>query len=204
VAVPAHAASDTTPPATPGGFQITQRSGTNVTLNWNWTADVGGYVASWELVYAGQTVAINHNYPGHTQSVANLNLSPGNAYTFKLYAKDNSGNRSLVPAQLVFETTPPATASNLQVLSTRQGYPDLIGFTAATDNSGSIWGYEVFLNGESLGITQASSQFSLYDQAFLIACIEPTSGPNTLRLRAIDASHNPSTQLSAPFTVVFP
>lgn len=200
----AMAAGDTTPPPTPSGFTITQRTGSALSFNWGWTSDGGGYVPRYELSYAGKKVLIDHSYPGHTQNIAGLDVSPGKAYAFELRAIDHSGNKSLTPSQLVFETTPPGQASNLRLVSTRQGYPDAIAFTAAPDNSGQIANYEVFLNGESLGTTNSSTTFSLFEQVYLIACIEPPSGPATLQLRAIDASFNPGQQLSAPVTVVFP
>jgi hypothetical protein len=199
------AASDITPPSTPGGFRIEQRNMSSLRLNWNWTPDAGGYVAKWELSYAGRTVVFNHTYPGDTINITNLNLQAGNAYIFELKAIDDSGNRSLVPARLVFETTPPGRASNLRLVSMRGNYPDIIAFDAAPDNSGNINSYEVFLNGESLGTTGSSqTQFSLFEQVYLIACIEPSSGPATLELRATDSSFNVSQQFSTPLTVIFP
>jgi hypothetical protein len=201
----ATAAEDTTPPPTPSGFAITQRTSSSLNFNWGWTSDNGGYVPRYELSYVDKKILIDHAYPGHTQNITGLDVSPGKAYSFELRAIDHVGNKSLIPARLVFETTPPGQASNLRLASTRQGYPDIITFTAAPDNFGHIASYEIFLNGESLGTTGSpATTFSLFDQVYLIACIEPPSGPATVQLRAIDASFNPSPQLSAPLTVVFP
>jgi len=203
--VTATAAGDITPPPTPSGFTITQRTSSTLSFNWGWTSDNEGYVPRYELSYASNKILIDHAYPGHTQNITGLDVSPGKAYSFELRAIDHAGNKSLTPAQLVFETTPPGQASDLRLTSTRQGYPDIITFTAAPDNSGHIASYEIFLNGESLGTTGSpATTFSLFDQVYLIACIEPPSGPATVQLRAIDASFNPSQQLSAPLTVVFP
>ncbi len=108
--VTATAAGDTTPPPTPGGFVITQRTGSTLGFNWGWTSDNGGYVPRYELSYANKKVLIDHAYPGHTQNITGLDLSPGKAYNFELRAIDHAGNKSLAPARLVFETTPPGQA----------------------------------------------------------------------------------------------
>lgn len=201
----ARAAADTTPPPTPTGFTLTQRSGANLRFGWNWTTDNGAYVPKYELTYAGRTVAVDHHYPSHSQNVADLNLQPGNTYTFELRAVDSAGNKSIQPARLVFETTAPGAASGLTVLSQRGGQPDVIGFNVAPDNSGQIINYEVFLNGESLGLVgRGGSQFSLFEQIHYLACVDAPSGPATVQVRAIDSSFNPSSQLSAPLTVLFP
>jgi hypothetical protein len=203
--VAANAAQDTTPPPTPGGFILTQRSGANLRFGWQWTMDNGSYVPKYQLSYADKVVIVDHYYPSHDQNVADLNLQPGNSYTFELRAIDHAGNRSVTPARFVLETTPPAVATNLQLVSTRGGQPDIIKFTAAADNSGTIGNYEVFLNGESLGTTgNGHTQFSFFDQINYIACIDPPTGPATVQLRAIDSSFNQSQQLSLPLTVVFP
>jgi hypothetical protein len=195
---------DTAPPETPRNFKIEGRDSSRLRLTWDWVADVGGYVDRYELKYNGQTTAFAQPYPGYWAAIAGLNVQPGNAYTFELWAIDTSGNRSQAPARLVFETTPPGQASSLRLLDTRAGYPDHIAFTGAPDNSGRMFGYEIFLDGQLLGTTRAASQFSLADYVFYIACIDPPSGPAQVQLRAIDSSLNYASQLSAPLTVVFP
>ncbi|MEK7152807.1 MAG: fibronectin type III domain-containing protein, partial [Patescibacteria group bacterium] len=150
VSAAAAAPADTTPPATPGNFRLENRTGSDLRFNWDWTTDNVGYVTQYEILYAGRTVLVDHYYPGHTQNVADLNLSPGHSYTFSLRAIDQAGNRSL-PTQLVFETTPPSRPSNLRLLSTtQQGHPDIISFSAASDRAGAIRGYEVFFNNSSV------------------------------------------------------
>jgi hypothetical protein len=201
---PVSAAADTTPPPTPANFKLEQRTATSLRFNWSWTSDNGGWVQRYELSYAGKIVLIDHAYPGHSQNISDLNFQPNSAYSFELRAIDQAGNRSAIPARFVFETTPPGAASNLHVVSMSGGYPDIIGLTAAPDNGG-IRDYEVFLNGESLGmIGRGANQFSLMEQIYYIACIDPPSGPATLQLRAVDSSFNASPALSAPLTVVFP
>jgi hypothetical protein len=194
---------DTTPPATPGNFRLEGRTDTNLQLNWDWTTDNVGYVTQYELSYAGRTVLVDHYYPGHTLNVADLDLRPGHTYPITLKAIDQAGNRSQ-PTSLRFETTPPTRPSNLRLVSLREGSPDRIAFTAASDNAGSIRGYEVFFNGRSVRMTPGTNpEFSLIEQLYVIACVGAPIGPSTVQLRAFDSSLNPS-PLSEPLTVVFP
>lgn len=198
-------AADTTPPETPGGFRIEQREGDKLRFNWNWTTDVGGYVSQWEISYLGKTIILNHNYPGDTINVSDLDLNSGNSYTFGLRAIDTSGNKS-GQTQLVFETTPPTSPTNLRLVSyDSYGNPDLISFDAGSDNA-EIRSYEVFLNGQSIGMTTGSDrfhQFSLMEQVVIVACQSTPRGTATVQLRAIDSSFNVGS-LSTPLTVVFP
>lgn len=198
--------ADTTPPETPTGLRLEQRDGTNLRLNWNWTKDEGGYVSQWELSYAGRTLLLNHNYPGETVNVAGLDLSSGKSYMFGLRAIDTSGNKS-AQTQWVFETTPPTSPGNVRLISyDSYGNPDVIKFDSANDNAGQIRGYEVFLNGQSIGMTTGPDylhQFSLMEQIVVVACTSTPRGSATVQLRAIDSSFNIG-QLSAPLSVVFP
>ena len=199
------ATQTTEPPETPGNFRLEKRTGNQLRLNWDWVAGGVGAI-HYEIAYAGKTVIIDHYYPGHTQDVSDIDLTPGHTYIFKLWAVDEVGNRSAVPAQLVFETTPPTPPSNLQLMGMRGNYPDIISFNLSTDNAGQIRNYEAILNGKSLGtipLAQGTSTFSLLNQIFVQACRNAPHGSATLQIRAYDTSFNPS-QLSTPLTVVFP
>lgn len=194
---------DTQPPQTPNNFRIDSRSANSMYLNWDWAADQGGgYVSQYELRYLDKRIVANHNYPGETISLDGFNLSPGNAYTIELWAIDNSGNRALAPARLVFETTPPGVANDLRLVGLRLDRPDLITFTPAPDAS-KMWGYNVYLDGQLIGTSRGTNQVSIFDMVYYLACIDP-HGEVDIRLQAIDSSHNVSQQFSAPLRVVFP
>jgi hypothetical protein len=189
-------------PDTPNNFRIIKRTGSQLQLNWDWVAGGTGAI-HYELSYADKTLVLNQYYPGYTLDASDLNLGPGNTYTFSLWAVDELGQRSAVPARLTFETTPPSSPSNLAQLSTKMGYPDLISFKLSTDAAGPIRGYEAFLNGKSFGIVAGTdNEFSLYDQVGTAYLPVPV-GPTALQLRAYDSSFNFS-PLSEPLTVIFP
>jgi hypothetical protein len=200
-------------PSTPGNFQIVSRSGSQLRLNWDWVSGGVGAI-HYELSYADKTIVLNQYYPGTTQDVSDLDLTPDHTYTFGLRAIDEAGNASTA-ALLLFETTPPEPPSNLQQLSTRrityndghhEDYPDLISFNLARDNAGRIRHYEAVLDSQSFGsiamepgIENRFSLFRLVSEAYIsIPC-----GPTTLRLRAYDSSLNAG-PFSEPLTVVFP
>ena len=201
-AVTAATAQSATAPTAPANFRLESRTGNQLRLNWEWLA-----ADHYDLSFDGRTVVLNQYYPGVTQDVSALDLSPGHTYTFRLRAFDQAGTPS-APAELAFETTPPSPPSNLQQLSTRRiaedDYPDLISFSPATDNAGAIRSYEVFLDGVSFGMVAGgqTTQFSLF-QLVSEAYISIPCGPTALQMRADDSSLNAS-QLSATKTVSFP
>ncbi len=189
-------------PSTPGSFRFMERTGNQLQLNWDWVSGGVGTI-HYELAYAGRTLVLNQYYPGYQLDVSGLDLSPGHSYSLRLWAVDELGVHSATPAQLTFETTPPTPPGGLALLSTRDGYPDMISFAFSSDNAGPIRTYEVFLNGEVWGnIFASSNEFSLY-RLVGEAYKNPPRGPAALQLRALDQSFNPS-RLSDPLTVVFP
>ncbi|HEX6462577.1 MAG TPA: hypothetical protein VFZ58_04935 [Candidatus Saccharimonadales bacterium] len=189
-------------PETPAHFRLVKRSGSKLQLNWDWVAGGTGAI-HYELSYAGRTLVLQQYYPGYTLDIGHLDLSAGHVYTLNLRAVDEIGNRSAVPAELLFETTPPSSPSNLRQLSTKMGYPDIISFQLSVDAAGPIRGYEVFLNGVSFGIALGvDNEFSLFDQLASSYLPHPV-GQASLQLRAYDSSLNAS-QLSEPLTVIFP
>jgi len=193
---------NTTNPSTPSNFRLVSRSGSQLALQWDWVSGGTGAI-HYELAYAGTTLVLNQYYPGYTLDASDLDLNPGRSYTLSLWAIDETGSRSVEPARLIFETTPPTSPSNLVQLSTQQGYPDVIRFHLSSDNTGVIKHYEVFLDGKSFGIIYGTDdEFSLFRQIAEAYLPIPT-GPTEVQLRAFDSSYNPS-QLSAPLIVIFP
>lgn len=200
-------AADTTPPPAPTMFRMTGRiDGQPSTLGFFWylTFDQGYAVPKYELSHQGGTTVIDNFRTWASVQVAGLDPAPGNAYDFQLRAIDAAGNKS-APAHFEFETTPPGVATDLRLVSVRQGgYPQIIEWTAAPDNSGTISYYEIFLNGQSLGPANADPRVDLFHQIINVACLDDLPrGQATIQVRAVDGSLN-SGPLSAPLTVTFP
>jgi hypothetical protein len=80
--------SDTQPPTTPGGLNLTGHSSSSVSLSWTASTDNVG-VTGYE-VYEGSSLATTVS--GTTATVSGLRAST--AYTFKVRAKDAAGNMS--------------------------------------------------------------------------------------------------------------
>lgn len=195
--------TQTTAPSTPNNFRITGRTGSKLKLDWDWPSGGTGLL-HYELAYAGRTVVLGQYYPGTTQDLSGLDLSPGHSYTFSLWAIDEASQRAPAPALLLFETTPPTAPSNLRLETTQNNFPDIVSFTLSNDNAGPIRNYEAFLNGRSYGIIPGTSgSFSVKDQIFIQASRNAPHGAASLQLRAIDTSFNPG-PLSAPLTLIFP
>jgi hypothetical protein len=197
--------SDTTPPETPANLRLTGRQTQPERLGMYWTTarDDNGNVPSYEITGPTGTAVVDNYRTWHVQDVSGLDLRPGNEYAFEVRAIDRAGNRSVEPAVLRFETTPPGVATGLRQVSSRDGYPALIEWTAAPENA-AIMGYEILLDGQSLGSTGTGApRVDLFEQIFNVACVPPPSGPATVQVRAIDTSLNTGA-LSAPLTVVFP
>lgn len=192
--------ADRTAPPTPSHFQLASRSGSSLTFHWDWTTDNTGTVQQYELSYAGNKIMINHGYPEETVDMSGLNLAAGQSYTIGLSAVDAVGNRSTTPATINFETTPPSRVQGLHVV----GSSDTVAWDPATDNSGSMRGYEVFYNNASLGVTSGNAtSIDMSDAYFGTFFEDAPSGPATVQIRAIDPSLNRG-QLSTSVTVVLP
>jgi hypothetical protein len=117
-------------------------------------------------------------------------LQPLSTHTFKVVAKDRSGNASesntlMVTTPPANDAVPPSAPSNL-MLSSETSSPEIwLDWTAAADNldpQGQLL-YEVWVNG-----TLAST--GLGNDEDIVYCVD--TGPNTIAVRAIDTSGNVS------------
>jgi parallel beta-helix repeat protein len=116
---------DTSPPGWLPNMQLTVSaiSQTQATLYWMGAADDVGVVSY--LVYSGSTLITNisadiapHNLPFKSQYILGTgyryvagNLIAGTAYTFKIVAVDEAGNRSVAVLTATFSTQPPSVFS---------------------------------------------------------------------------------------------
>jgi chitodextrinase len=165
------------------------RDTSSITLTWSATSDdvaVAGYHLFLNGTKVASTGATSHGFGA---------LSCGTGYTIGVAAYDAAGNRSSTSAltsatAACSETTPPDTGpptppSSLQVGAADQSSIRL-SWSAASDDV-AVTGYYVFLNGEKVGSTTATSY--------------TFSGLNcgasyTLAVQAYDAAANVSTQSS--------
>jgi chitodextrinase len=139
---------DTTPPSTPSGLDIEDRTQSSVTLNWNgiYDQDVVGYG-----VYRDGTKIDDTSYSYYTL----IGLACGTSYTFAVDAADEAGNRS---AQTTVtgatgpctpgDTTPPAAPTGL---TTTGATPTSVSldWNAASDDVG-VTSYGVYRNGTKM------------------------------------------------------
>jgi chitinase len=93
---------DTTAPSVPTGLQATQQTAASITLSWTASTDnVGGSgMAGYDVYRNGQIVG-SPTTPGYTDSP----LSANTAYTYRVRARDRSGNASASSPEIVARTT---------------------------------------------------------------------------------------------------
>lgn len=105
------ASSDTTPPTVPGSFSGSALNTTQISLAWAASTDDYG-VAGYEIEQSGTVVNV-----GLVLGVTRSGLTPDTAYTFKVRAYDNSGNRSSWSSTLNISTEPEGSAPDTPSLS---------------------------------------------------------------------------------------
>jgi chitodextrinase len=146
--------ADTSPPTIPGLPTQTGSTATSISLLWSASLDNVG-VAGYDLLANGNKVGTSA-----ATTYTFVNLSCGTSYTLAVDAYDSAGNRSqsaLVQASTSScpDTSPPtipalpsetgSTATSISLL-----------WSASLDNVGVV-GYELFLNGNKVGTTTATS-----------------------------------------------
>jgi len=181
--------TDTTPPTPPSNLQAGAADQSSITLKWSASSDdvaVAGYDLFLNGTKVASTGATSYSFGG---------LSCGTGYTISVAAYDAAGNRSPTSALTSAtaacsettppDTTPPTPPSNLQVGAADQSSISL-SWSASSDDV-AVTGYYVFLNGEKVGSTTATS----YTFSGL-----KCGASYTLGVQAYDAAANVSTQSS--------
>src|SRR6266566_1432667 len=151
--------TDTTPPTPPSNLQAGAADQSSITLKWSASSDdvaVAGYDLFLNGTKVASTGATSYSFGG---------LSCGTGYTIGVAAYDAAGNRSPTSALTSAtaacsettppDTTPPTPPSNLQVGAADQSSISL-SWSASSDDV-AVTGYYVFLNGEKVGSTTATS-----------------------------------------------
>jgi chitodextrinase len=138
---------DILPPTIPTGLTASNITDTKVTLNWIASTDNIG-VIGYDVFK--DTVKINLS-PVPSTSFAVTGLSPLTAYTFKVIAKDATGNTSPASISLTVTTldVPDTQAPGVPTGLTASNITDtglILSWTASTDNV-AVTGYDVYQNG---------------------------------------------------------
>jgi chitodextrinase len=145
---------DTTPPTIPALPTQTGSTATSISLLWSASLDNVG-VAGYELFRngnkVGTTTATSYTFP---------NLSCGTSYALAVDAFDAAGNRSQsAVVQASTSPCPDTTPPTIPALPTQTGSTATsisLLWSASLDNVG-VAGYDLFLNGNKVGTTNATS-----------------------------------------------
>lgn len=174
---------DTTPPSAPA-ISATSVVPTRIAVAWTQSVDTMSQV-NYTLLVDGSPFS-----PGLIgfRSALIPYLAPESTHTFKVVARDNSGNAAesnllTVTTPPAAESVPPTAPSNLR-LSSETSAPEIwLDWDAATDNSDPPAQLltEVHVNGVLVSTGLGLTEDIVYCQA---------TGANTIAVRAIDTSGN--------------
>jgi chitodextrinase len=177
---------DTTAPSAPV-LSLTAVFPTRISVSWTKSVDdMGGQVSTTLFVdgapYFGTFLGF--------QGLMIPYLQPSSTHTFKVVAKDRSGNTAesnvlTVTTPPANDAVPPSAPSNL-MFSSETSAPEIwLDWTAATDNLDpqAQLLYEVWVNG-----TLASTGLGNVED--IVYCVD--TGVNTIAVRALDTSGNAS------------
>jgi chitodextrinase len=174
---------DTTPPSPPPVVSSNYVRPTRIGISWTSSSDVFSQVWYTLLVNGAVYTSNQINLRGLTL----LYLTPSTTYTFEVVARDASGNATR--SNLLSVTTPPATdtvaptaPANLRFSPETSPPEAWLDWDPATDDQspGDLM-YEVFVND-----VLASS--GLGNNEDIVYCT--LTGPNTIKVRAVDPSGN--------------
>ena len=176
---------DLTPPTAPT-LTVTAVWPTRISLSW--TESVDNATQVWYTLIADGTPYFSDQIGYRAATV--LDLAPETTYVFKVTVRDYFGNTAesnVVSATTpeVTDTVPPTVPTNLR-LSSESAPPEIwLDWDQSTDNTDpqSEITYEVYLNGELDHVTIGYGETVTYCRG---------EGPNTIVIRAVDASGNAS------------
>jgi hypothetical protein len=180
-------AASTPAPAAPTDVQVLGQTQTRIVLSWTQSVGAVDY-----LVNDGTTIHIT------TDTVLAINDLPTNrTYHVTVQARDAAGNTSVpsTPVSVTLENVAPSTPGNLRQIGTDRGQP-VLGWDAATDNSGSIYRYVVRAGNTSFSFPNLRAQ--TIRLADYMGCPLRRGITYTLTVEAMDRSTN----LSLPSNVL--
>jgi chitinase len=183
---------DRTPPTAPTNLMVTATTETSASLAWGPSTDNSGkfnYLISATLVPTNVTVS--QTQTSHTLT----GLQSGKTYTFKVYARDLSGNLSkssnavtvTLPGQIAAPTKPVVTVTDVGPTHVSLAW-------SSTDNSPVLL-YTIFIDGEMVGGTNWKSGTFTCARVMVPTYCDPinqdTTYALTVRARDSDGNYSP-------------
>jgi fibronectin type 3 domain-containing protein len=188
--------ADTTPPSAPSGVTAVAPTSDKVTLTWNASTDNVG-VNAYKIYRNGTLLA---TVSGTTLSYNDTTVAASSDYVYEVSALDAAGNESakglaqpnpiLTPGST--DNTPPSAPTNLKAPVIGSNGVSLT-WTASTDNSGTVSGYHIYVN----GVYDADSTTT----SFAVACVAP-GVDYSFSVKAFDSAGNVSTAASVGATTL--
>jgi hypothetical protein len=192
------AASDTTPPSTPGTPTASGTTSTSVNLAWTASTDNVG-VTGYDVVRISGTTETIVASPT-TNSATITGLTPSTAYTFAVYAKDAAGNRSTRSGTVAVTTTASTGGGTCKIGYSVNDWGGGFTATIVITNTGTTtlngwtlkftWpGNQVLTNGWSATYTQSGTQMTATNLSYN-GTIAP-AGNTTIGFNASYTGSNP-------------
>jgi chitinase len=190
---------DRTPPTAPTNLTVTSTTETSASLAWGPSTDNSGkfqYVISATLLPTN--VIVSQTQTSHTLT----GLQSGKTYTFRVYARDLSGNKSqssnavtvTLPGQIAAPTKPVVTVTDVGPTHVSLAW-------SSTDNSPVLM-YTIYVNGEMVAGTNWKSGAFTCARVLVPTYCNPidqdTTYAFTVRARDSDGNYSP---LSDPVLV---
>jgi chitinase len=143
-------ARDRTPPTAPTNLVVTATTTTTASLSWGPSTDNSGKFVYYVTGAPGPLPQVPQTQTSYTVA----GLTPGSTYSFRVTARDLSGNNSK-PSNIVTVTLPGAppgapTKPVVQVLDVGPTHASLTW--ASTDDGPTIW-YSVYIDGQMVSST---------------------------------------------------
>lgn len=182
---------DRTPPTAPTNMTVTAMTENSVSLSWGPSTDNSGKF-NYYISGAGPAVVVPQTVTSHTIG----GLTPGTSYTFRVAARDLSGNnsKSSNAVTVTLPGTVPGSPSKPVVQVVAVG-PTHVSLTwAATDNGPTIW-YTVYINGQMVSTTNSrAGTFTCANVMVPTYCVpidQATTYTFTVRARDTDGHQSP-------------
>lgn len=182
-------------PSTPTGLVASSITETSIKLSWNASSNATAYHVYLGGTYKTSTSNLYHNYTG---------LTAGNQYQLVIYAYNQYSESG---SSYIYATTNDTTAPIINNLTVSGNVSAITIEYSASDNSGKIAGYDVYIssrNGGTPTLTPRKANTTLTTYSFYTDINGKTfdSGTYYVGVKAYDAKLNYSTMKTAYITIV--